>query len=121
MRELEDLLPILAPPAGGLARLERHIAARTASRGAPLVRWQTWAVAATAAIAIAVVAISPWVEQRQHAAALTAALMGTMTPRPLAQGIRVSDGDAIELPSGQPNVRLYLVQSAPRGARNDMK
>lgn len=28
-----------------------------------------------------------------------------------ANGIRVDDGAAIELPSGQANVRLYLVQS----------
>lgn len=121
MRELEDWFPVLQPPAGGLARLERRIASRAASRRAPFVRWQAWAAVACAAIAITVVAFSPWLGQRRRTAALTAALMDTMTPQPLARRIRVTNGDAIELPSGQSNVRLYLVQSAPRVAQAGMK
>lgn len=114
MRELEDLLPTLQPPAGGLARLQR----RVASRGEPALasrvnRW-AWAVAACAMLAIATILGQPWITRQQRTHALAAAMRAAMAGDQPANGIRVTDGAAIELPSGQANVRLYLVQSAPR-------
>lgn len=102
MHELERLLPTLEPPPGGFARLQRRVAIRQ-----PGWTWPPrWAWAATSAIiAVAVVSVvwlPSWVAQQKQAAVFTS-----------ENGIRVVDGAAIELPSGQSNVRLYLVQSIP--------
>lgn len=114
MRELEDLLPMLEPPAGGLARLRRRIAS-----GQPRAHWPrwrfTWVAAACVLVVAALAAEAPtWIAQRRQTVAVTAALRQSLSPRLPAEGIAITDGAAIELPSGQDNVKLYLVQSAPR-------
>lgn len=116
MREFERLLPTIEPPAGGLARLQRRIASRAKSE--PVFRVSRWAWAATACatLAVAAILIQPWVARQQRTHALAAALRTAMAPDQPSGGIRVIDGAAIEMPSGQSNVRLYLVQSTPNAA-----
>jgi hypothetical protein len=112
MRELERLLPELVPPPGGLARLQRSLRAR---RG-PLRphAWNDWLPAAAGACALALLALA-WLPgvagQREQTAALARALRQAMAPLP--GGIRVIHGAALALPSGQTDVRIYLVQTAP--------
>lgn len=112
-RELESLLPALAPPAGGLARLQRTIIAR--QRGTTTWRWRWGTVAAAACMAVAVLAVwAPrWLRQYQQSIAVTAALREALGPELPAGGIRVANGAALEVPSGQDNVKLYWVQSVP--------
>lgn len=114
MRELDDLLPTLQPPAGGLARLQRRIASQEKPRRA--FRTNRWAWTATACSMLAVIAIliQPWIARQQRANALAAAMRAAVAGNQPTNGIRVTDGAAIELPSGQDNVRLYLVQTASR-------
>ena len=127
MRELEDLLPTLQPPAGGLTRLQRHIVSRGGGERMPRkVEHWVWAAAACVPLAIAAIVIQPLVVQWRQTRALTAALREAMSANSQANGIRVTDGAVIELPSGQANVKLYMVQAASsevgRGAaQNDMK
>lgn len=114
MREFERLLPTIEPPSGGLARLQRRIASREKPERASRV--SRWALAATAcaALVVAAILIQPWIARQQRANALSAALRAAMVGNQPIGGIRVTDGAAIELPSGQDNVRLYLVQTVPR-------
>ena len=114
MRELDDLLPTLQPPAGGLARLQRRIASQ--EKAGRAFRINRWASVATACVALAVAAIliQPWIARQQRAHALAAAMRAAMAGNQPISGIHVTDGAAIELPSGQANVHLYLVQTAPR-------
>lgn len=111
MREFEHLLPDLEPPSGGLMRLQRSVAAGRRLR-VSRQRW-AWAVA-VACVPIAVLAVwmPQWIAQRQQTVAFTVALRQTLSPHLPADGIVVAHGAAIELPSGQGNVKLYLVQSA---------
>lgn len=113
MRELEDLLPTLRPRTGGLARLQRHVALRgNRRRGLRDAECWAWAVAACVVLAIGIVAARPWFAHWQQTRALTVALHDAMSTNRSGAGIRVANGAAIELPSGQPDVRVYLVQTA---------
>lgn len=113
MREFEHLLPMLEPPPGGLSRLQRSTAAGRHRAGIPLWRWAP-AVAAMCVSAVALaVLVSPWIAQRQHTHAIVEGIEQQLASRLPAGGIEVANGAAIELPSGQGNVKLYLVQSAP--------
>lgn len=125
MRELESLLPDLEPPAGGLARLQRSIVSKRRRMRAPGWRW-AWAAVVCVLVAVTASWLSQWAVRQQRTHAMLEALSDGVSPRPPAGGIRVADGAAIELPSGQADVRLYLVQAAsPRAmqqtAQNDMK
>lgn len=108
MRELATLLPDLAPPAGGLARLQQSVAA--ARR--PLRARPRWALAAVACAAAAIVAVMlpSWIARQQRTDALVQALRSSTAP---VSGIEVAHGAALELPSGQANVKLFLVQALP--------
>lgn len=113
MRELESLLPDLAPPAGGLARLQRSVQAGRRTRYPHRPAWWSLAVG-TGALALLTLSWLPgFVAQYQRTTALTRALQQVMAPSLRAGGIRVIDGAALQLPSGQANVRIYLVQSSP--------
>lgn len=111
MRALEHLLPDLEPPAGGLQRLQQRIARQPSASAHRWPRRTAWATA----LALPLLALAIWLpprlaqQQRTHAV-LDALRQGLATDVP-ANGIRVTDGAAVELPSGQANVRLYLVQS----------
>lgn len=112
MRELDPILPTLEPPAAGLERLQRRIAApqrRPRNKYSPRWAWAT-------ALVVPVLVLAIWIPQRvahqQRIHATTATLQQALLPQPLTNGIHVTDGGAIELPSGQADVRLYLVQTA---------
>lgn len=111
MRELETLLPDLAPPAGGLVRLQQSVMATRRPASRVRSRW-TVAVAVCAVAAIVVVTLPPWITRRQQTNAIVQALRATVAPS--TDGIKVVGGAAVELPVGQANVRLYLVQTAGR-------
>lgn len=109
MRELEHLLPDLAPPPGGLARLQRSVAA---SRRPASHIGLRWAVAGAACVAVAVIVaatLPPWIIRQQRSNAIVQAFNRSAASS--ATTIRVANGAAIELPSGQANVKLYLVQT----------
>lgn len=125
MRELESLLPDLEPPAGGLARLQRSIVSKRRRMRAPGWRW-AWAAVVCVLVAIVTSWLPQWAVRQQRTHAMLEALGERVSPRPPAGGIRVAHGAAIELPSGQADVRLYLVQAASaravqKTAQNDMK
>lgn len=114
MRELEHLLPTLEPPAGGLARLRLHIHDRAVRT--PWYRALAWAAPLAACLAVAAIWLPPWLARRQRTAALVNAVRQQLAVQAPVQGIEVQDGAAVELPSGQANVRIYLVQSFRRSA-----
>lgn len=111
MRELERLLPELAPPPGGLARLQRSVPAR---RRPFLPRFPRWLPAAAGACALALLALA-WlpgtIQRERRSDALTQALLQAVASPPMTDGIRVANGAALALPSSQANARVYLVET----------
>lgn len=111
MRELESLLPDLAPPDGGLARLQRSVQARQRRPHPHRPAWWSLAVGTGALALLTLIWLPGFVAQHQRTAALTSALQRAMAPPLPADGIRIIDGAALRLPSAQADVRIYLVQS----------
>ncbi len=108
MRELSDLLPDLKPPPGGLARLQQRIARPPHAAHRP---WRL-GLGTLALGMLALALILPGLIARQReSASLRDALRQTLAPSIPDQGIRVMHGAALELPSTQPDVRIYLVQA----------
>lgn len=109
MRELQHVLRELEPPTGGLQRLQRTIE----TRGKPAHRHHSFAFGALACSALAMMLIlltlPNMLEKQKRTTALLDAMQNSVAPA--GQGIRVDHGAALELPSGQANVRLYLIQS----------
>jgi hypothetical protein len=108
MNESSRLFADLQPLDGGLQRLQRTIDHRAGN-----AHRSGWRLAASA-FAMSLLALA-WllpgvVAQHRQTAALVSAMRAAVAPP--ANGIEVVDGAAIELPSGQTNVRLYLVQSS---------
>ncbi|THD06005.1 hypothetical protein [Rhodanobacter lindaniclasticus] len=112
MRDLELLLPTLEPPPGGLSRLQRAVAAKHRPRH---VRGRVFVGAALAipALVLALLWVPRYVAGQQRAAALRVALQQAVLGPALGEGLRVEHGAAIELASGQANVRLYLIETVP--------
>lgn len=113
MRELEHLLPELDPPPGGLVRLQRSLQAHREPTRAH--RWH-WLPAAAGTCALVLLAFVWWygpVGRQRRTDALTQALLQAATLPPLTDGIRVTNGAALLLPSGQANARVYLIASTP--------
>jgi hypothetical protein len=111
MRELEHLLPMLEPPPGGLARLQRRLGTAAAVRRN---RWPAFGwLAASALGLLALALLLPHLAQQRRDDALAVALRHTLAMDLSAGGIRVEHGTATAVASGQPDVRLYLVQSSP--------
>jgi hypothetical protein len=112
MRELEHLLPLLEPPPGGLARLQHRLGVAAPPRRfqPPAFRWL--AAGALCLLALALL-LPPHLAQQRRNEMLTAALRHALALDLPAGGIRVEHGSAIAVASGQPDVRLYLVQSSP--------
>lgn len=97
------------PPTGGLRRLQQSLTHEVPVRASWAPRFVG---AAACALAIGVLCLAPgWWAQQQRDRQLTAALQQALTPQ--HNSIEVTNGAAIALPSGQSNVRLYLVQSLP--------
>lgn len=109
MHDSNRLFVELQPPAGGLQRLQKTLAIPRPDRPQHSLRLATGAALATSVL------ILTWllpgiIVRQQQTAALTSALRAEIAPA--ARGIRVVNGAALELPSNDPDVRLYLVQSA---------
>lgn len=113
MRELESLLPDLEPPAGGLARLQRRMQASQRARHAPHPAWWSLAFGAGALALLTLTWLPGFIADQQRTAALTRALQQALAAPLPVNGIRVVHGAALQLPSAQANVRIYLVQSDP--------
>lgn len=114
MRELEHLLRDLEPPPGGLTRLQHGLRARRARTRARMLYWLPATAGACAMILLVGIRLPGIMQRQQRTAALTQALREAMAPP--ASGIQVIDGAALALPSGQANVRIYLVQTNPAHA-----
>lgn len=117
MSDSDRLFIELEPLAGGLMRLQRHVAASYPSQSQR--RWQLAGAFAVAAVLVGCLWLPATVTQRRHNAELVRALRQAMAPS--ASGLQVFDGAAIELPSGQADVRIYFVQtggSAPLAWRD---
>lgn len=112
MRELEHLLPDLTPLPGGLARLQRSVAASRRPLSRIGLRWAMAGAACMVAAVIAAATLPAWIIRQQRSHAIVKAF--NRSAEPSATTIRVANGAAIELPSGQANVKLYLVQAAGR-------
>ncbi|WP_426690283.1 hypothetical protein [Rhodanobacter ginsengiterrae] len=115
MHDSSRLFVELTPPTGGLLRLQRSLADshRTTHR------WQRWIPlgAALAASLLTLASLLPGVITRQlQTRQLISAMQASIAPS--ATGIRVVDGAALELPSANPDVRLYLMQSAAQASRH---
>lgn len=97
----------LTPPPGGLERLRQRI---EAGRGWRRPAW-TGVVAATCGLAVLALVLLPgWLQRARTRAQFTAAVRQAM--QPIRPGeLRVVNGAALALESGQPGVRIYLVQS----------
>jgi hypothetical protein len=108
MSNSERLFIELEPPAGGLLRLRHHVAASRSSQ--PQRRWQLASTFAVAATLIGCLWLPGAVTHQRRDAELVRALRQATAPP--AGGIQVVDGAAIELPSKQSDVRIYLVQMA---------
>lgn len=109
MRELQRILRELEPPTDGLQRLQQAIEVRSK----PARRHPSFALGALAcsvlAMMLVVLVLPNILEKQKRTAALLDAMQNGVVPT--AQGIRIDHGAALELPSGQANVRLYLIQS----------
>ncbi|HEY0199734.1 MAG TPA: hypothetical protein VGC19_14555 [Rhodanobacter sp.] len=107
MNESSQFFTDLRPPAGGLQRLHRtihHPKGRAHRTGRLLV------ASAFAVAFLLLASLVPGIVMRhRQTAKLVSAMHAAVAPP--ANGIEVVDGAALELPSGQANVRLYLVQS----------
>lgn len=108
MREFEKLLPNLAPPTGGLVRLQRQV---RQPETRPLRHRRAWLAAglATACALLLALPLTDQLAQHRRTAALLEALRGNTEPG----AIRVTNGAALELASDRADVRIYLVQSDP--------
>ena len=97
------------PPPGGLHQLQQTLADKTV----PEAPWgRRAAVAAVFALVAWALCLAPgWWAQQRRDQQLADALQ--QAPAPRRTTIEVANGAAIALPSGQSNVRLYLVQSLP--------
>ena len=109
MSETHYLFTDLQPPPGGLRHLQNTLASESRRARWPGLRI-TAGVVALALLAM-VWLLPSVIAQQQQTSELTAALRAATAP--LGNGIRITQGAAIELPSGHAGVRLYLVQSLP--------
>lgn len=116
MHELERLLPMLEPPPGGLARLQRRLGAAATARLSrrPAFAWLTASALCLLTLALL---LPPHLAQQRRDKALAVALRHALAMDLPASGIRVDHGTAIAVPSGQPDVRLYLVRSSAAETR----
>lgn len=109
MHEAEHLFIELQPPGGGLLRLQQRLA-QQAGRRHPR-HFGLVMPAALALVALTLLVMLPgMIAQRHRTATLTSAVQAAVAPP--ANGIEVVDGAALALPSGNPEVKIYLVQSA---------
>lgn len=112
----DDWREMLDPPAGGLTRLINSI---ESSRSASLWRRPRFALIGVAATGAFVVAfgLALRVDHNSPEYRLRGALETALSPAAVSTDIRVENGAALEIPSANPNVRMYwIAQLAPAAA-----
>ena len=109
MHESGHLFIELPPPPGGLQRLQRRLDNHARRRQRPALRIAASALALSVLVLALASLLPARVAQHQRSAKLASALRAAIAIP--VSGIRVTDGAAIELPSGQADVRVYLMQS----------
>lgn len=107
MHEPTVPLPELTPPPGGLERLRQRV---EAGRGRRRSRWVGYAAGACGLVMLALVLLPGWLQRQRAREELAQAVRQAVQPVGLGE-LQVVDGAALALESGQPGVRLYLVQS----------
>lgn len=110
-----DWRDALDPPPGGLTRLVDAIESSRA-RG-PRLRPRFALIGAgamTAAVAVFGLALQIQSNSPQHR--LRSALEAALNPDAQDTGIRVDNGAAAEIPSANPNVRMYWIAQLPPAA-----
>lgn len=107
MSDSENLFVHLQPPAGGLQRLQENLGNRP--RRKPSVPWSP--VAGTVAVAMLVLVwlVPGMLARHRQTTMLIDAMRSDVAP--LDGQLHVANGAAVELPSGQSNMRLFLVQT----------
>lgn len=111
MSELRRLSPERTPPPGGLPRLQYDIAARRPNTRAAL----PWSWLATAASLVLLAWLLPMLTIHRDNG-LDDALRSALESRSSGDTVEVRHGAALAIPSGHPNVRIYLVQRLPASA-----
>jgi hypothetical protein len=112
MHEPTVRLPDLTPPPGGLERLRQRI---EADRSWRRPAWAGFAATACGLAMLALILLPGWLERERMRGELARAVHRAV--QPVGPGeLRVIDGAALMLESGQPDVRLYLVQSTRPGS-----
>jgi len=107
MSELRKVSPERIPPPGGLFRLQKAIAAQRPAG----IAWRWLATAASLAL---LALLSPlWTSLPPHDDGIDSAVRGALQGHIAGEAVQVNDGAALAVPSGHPNVRIYLVQSLP--------
>lgn len=103
MRELATLLPDLAPPAGGLARLQRRLHGAQRPRALP-----PWRLVGAALVLVASMVVA-WSWRTPATTTLADRMQHYLAPPP--SGILVEHGTALALPAHGADASIYLVQS----------
>jgi hypothetical protein len=106
MSGIRKLSPARTPPPGGLLRLQGAIATR---RPREQFAWR-W-LATVASLVLLALLLPLWMSRRDDS--LDNALRQALANRSPGDMVQVRDGAALAVPSGHPNVRIYLVQSLP--------
>ena len=102
----------LDPPAGGLTRLVDAIESSRARSLRLRPRFALIGVGATAA-AVAVFGLALQIQRNSPQHRLRSALEAALSPGTEGAGIRVDNGAAVEIPSANPNVRMYWIAQLP--------
>jgi hypothetical protein len=106
MSDLRRVSPERLPPPGGMLRLQNAVTTRH-----PQEQF-AWRWLATAASLVLLALLLPvWVSRRDNS--LDSALRSALAHRSPSDTVEVRNGAALAVPSGHPNVRIYLVQSLP--------
>jgi hypothetical protein len=111
MRELNHLLRELDAPPGGLQRLQQAVETGGSSLSRRHGRIRLAAISGSAVAALLVAWYLPgMLATRQRTAVLLDAMQQTTGPG--ENGVRVHNGSALELPSGQADARVYVVETS---------
>ncbi len=112
----DDWREMLEPPPGGLARLIGSIESTRARNFQLRPRFAFAAVGATLAIA-AVCGVALHAHWNSPEYRLRNAIEAALRPAADGPGIQVENGAALEIPSADPNVRIYWIAQLPAATK----